>query len=60
MTYYEAYSELNTIDEVKRMVKKDATVALLMGSQGRMDAIEEAMNKRIKELEGKRMVGEEE
>jgi hypothetical protein len=50
MTYYETFSALLSFDELKSEVKHQTVVAILMGGNpDRIKAIEDAMNKVIKE-----------
>lgn len=51
MTYYESYSQLATIEEIKTKASEDAEIAaLIMGNNpDRIKAIEDAMNKAIAE-----------
>ena len=50
MTYYEAYQKLDTIEAVMQAAKQDTLVALFLNPD-RVRPIEDAMNKRIAELE---------
>lgn len=51
MTYYESYSQLATIEDIKAKAFKDAEIAaLILGNNpDRIKAIEDAMNKAIAE-----------
>ena len=50
MTYYEAYSACRNVEEIKREAIQDTKVAIFLGNNpDRIKAIEEAMNKAIKE-----------
>ncbi len=46
MTYYELFQQAETADELKGMMKKEATIALvLINNPDRIKAIEDAGNK---------------
>ena len=50
MTYYESYSQLATIEDIKAKAIVDAEIAMIMGNNpDRIKAIEDAMNKAIAE-----------
>lgn len=46
MTYYELFSKAENVDELKGMMKKESTIALVLGNNpDRIKAIEDAGNK---------------
>lgn len=48
MTYYEAYSACQNVEEIKEMAMRDTKVAIFLGNNpDRIKAIENAMNKAI-------------
>ena len=55
MTYYESYMKLASIEEIEEEAIKDVYIATLFlgANEDRINAINEAMNKAIKEREMK-------
>ena len=54
MTYYESYSLLPTVEDIKAKAIRDTEIAIFMGNNpDRIKAIEDAMNKAIRERSGK-------
>jgi len=55
MTYYESYMKLASIEEIEEEAIKDVYIATLFlrANEDRINAINEAMNKAIKERETK-------
>lgn len=52
-TYRDYYKQAHTIEELKQMALDDTRVAMLLGcNPDRIQAIEDAMNDRAKELGG--------
>ena len=50
MTYLEAYRQCKTVEEIKEMARRDATVAIMFGNnKDRLEAIEDATNQAIAE-----------